>query len=225
MKKIILILFLLSTSELLQAQTYNVGVSYGFLIDKSQNVIDKNIVDYTKNDRIELSILSANWYAHLGLESTSFSENAVITNSSTNHTSYLNNPGNLYDLRFLTIGLGWQNKPFPWLRFISGFTSGFLIHSEINFNNALSSGGYIVFPLNDLPEKEEAIEKLRFNLFQAIQLEYELKNKVTFTVAYKFEVPLLPLISNESASSYFILANEASESHLQFLSLGISFGF
>jgi hypothetical protein len=196
------------------------------LLDNSQNVGNINIVDYSDNNLFEMSMLSKNWYSHIGYESLSFSENAVLSNSSTDNISYWNNPGNKYDLKFLNLGLGWRLKPFEWLNLISGLTSGILIDHTISFNEKSRENGYVVYPLNDLFDKSEAIEKFRINVFQVVEFEYSLKCDIAITVGYKFEVPLVPLISNSSnATPYFTLSNEASENYVQFLNIGLRYRF
>lgn len=221
-----LLLIIVCTSEHIHAQRFEIGVSYSHLLDDSQNVGNINIVDYSSNKRLEISMLSKKWYSHVGLESLSFSENAVVSNSSTDHTSYWNNPGNKYDLSYLNLGLGWRSNPYNWLNLISGFTTGFLVNNNISFNNNLRADGYMAYPLNDLFNKSEAIKKIRINIFQTVEFEYSLKNSIALFFSYKFEVPLLPLISNSSnASSYFILSDEASENYLQFINVGMRYGF
>ncbi len=105
-------LYILISSKLILAQTYQVGISYHYLIDKSQNVTNNNIVDYQSNNRLEINLLNHCWYGQLAFESLSFSENSVITNSTIDNISYLNNPGNLYDLSYLNLGLGWNAQPY-----------------------------------------------------------------------------------------------------------------
>jgi len=220
-----IILYILMSSELILAQTYQVGVSYHYLIDKSQNVTNNNIVDYQTNNRLEINLLNHYWYGHLAFESLSFSENSVITNSTIDNISYLNNPGNLYDLSYLNLGLGWNAQPYKWLRLISGFTTGFLVHSSINFNDKLFEQNNPIYPLNNLESKKDAINKLRLTVFQSVELNYEIWKSINLVIGYKFEVPITPLIRNDNASIYFRQSNEASENYLQFLSLGVRYGW
>ena len=78
MKYVVSILIsLVVTGGLVNAQDFKTELAYSFIIDKSQNVANINIVNYTKNERIELRFLSRYGYSHLGVEAISFSENAL----------------------------------------------------------------------------------------------------------------------------------------------------
>lgn len=225
---IIALIVLFCVNEGIIAQPYSARISYSFAAEKSQNNVNLNIASYTKNNRIEFKFLTKKWYIHLGLESVAFYENAILSSNNPPHESLVGNPALYYDLNFINLGLGWQTKPFRWIRLTSGFTTGFVLlrNSEISFNDKMEINGHVVHLLNNSYDKKEALKGARVNVFQAIEAEYTVCNTIILSLGYKFEVPLLPLVVNQSAVlPYFRLSNEDKENYLQFITLGIGYNF
>lgn len=225
---IIALITLFCVVESTIAQPHSVGISYSFAAEKSQNNVNTNIASYSKNNRIELRYLTKKWYSHLGMESIGFYENAVLSSNNPPHELLIGNPALYYDLKFINLGLGWHTKPFRWIRLTSGFTAGFVLlsNSEISINDKMEINGHIVYLLNNLYDKKEAVKGVRINVFQAIEAEYIILNNIKLSVGYKFEVPLLPLVVNDSAVlPYYRLSNEDKEHYLQFITLGIGYNF